>query len=83
MYFVYILQCADGSLYAGCTEDLKRRLHEHNHTKKGAKYTTYRRPAVLKYSESFRTLLRARRREAELKRWPHAKKLRLIRSVLR
>ena len=81
MHFVYILQCADSSLYIGCTNDLARRLTQHNQSKRGAHYTKIRRPVVLRYSETFPTLGEARRREAELKRWPRQKKLDLIQIV--
>ena len=46
MYFVYLLRCADGTLYTGCTNDLDRRLAAHN-AGKGAKFTRSRRPVVL------------------------------------
>jgi putative endonuclease len=77
-YFVYILECADKSLYTGCTNDLNKRLKQHNNSKSGAHYTKLRRPTVLKYSETFKTLARARTREAEIKSWPREKKLELI-----
>ncbi|OGN04505.1 MAG: hypothetical protein A3B99_00960 [Candidatus Yanofskybacteria bacterium RIFCSPHIGHO2_02_FULL_44_12b] len=77
-YFVYILECADKSLYVGCTNDLEKRIKQHNNSKSGAHYTKIRRPVKLKYSEQFRTLSRARRREAEIKRWDRKKKLELI-----
>ncbi len=80
MYTVYILECADGSLYAGSTTDLKKRLKQHNGAKAGAHYTKIRRPVVLKYSERFRTLAKARAREAEIKRLTRPEKLDLIRS---
>ncbi len=80
MHFVYILECADGSLYAGATSDLGRRLREHNCAKRGAHYTKTRRPVKLLYSERFRTLRSARRREAEIKRWRREKKLELIKN---
>jgi len=79
-YFTYILECADGSLYAGCTNDIEKRLKEHNGAKAGAHYTKIRRPVVLKYSERFRTIAKARAREAEIKRLTRAKKLDLIQS---
>lgn len=79
MHFVYVLECADTSLYVGCTNDLEKRLKQHNGSKSGAHYTKIRRPVALKYSEKFRTLAKARAREAELKRLPRAKKLALIR----
>ena len=68
-FFVYILECKDKTYYVGCTSNLDKRLTEHNTSKKGAHYTKIRRPVVLKYSETFATLLEARGREAEIKRW--------------
>ena len=76
-YYVYILECADKSLYVGCTNNLKKRLEEHNSSKRGAHYTKIRRPVTLLYSEKFNTLKEARRREAELKRWRRNKKMEL------
>lgn len=78
MYFVYILECADKSLYVGCTNNLERRIKQHNNSKYGAHYTKLRRPIVLKHSEKFRTLTEARRREKEIKGWRREKKLNLI-----
>jgi len=80
MHFTYILECADGSLYVGCTNNLEKRLAQHNESKWGAHYTKIRRPVVLIYQESFLTLREARRREAELKGWRREKKLALIRQ---
>lgn len=60
MYFTYILECADKSLYVGCTNNLERRLEEHSNSKWGAHYTKIRRPVVLKYYEKFETLKEAR-----------------------
>src|ERR1035437_4798090 len=77
-HYIYILECADKSLYVGCTNNLEKRLAEHNSQKRGAHYTKIRRPVVLKYSESFETLAEARRREAEIKRWSRENKLKLI-----
>ena len=77
-YFVYILECADTSLYAGCTNDLEKRLKEHNRSKQGAHYTKIRRPVALRYAEAFRTLGAARKREAQIKRMKREEKLRLI-----
>lgn len=82
-YFVYILECADESLYAGYTRNIGKRLKEHNESKRGAHYTKTRRPVVLKYSESFPVLSDALRREAEIKSWPRKQKLILIRSAER
>ena len=67
-YFTYILECADKTYYVGCTNNLEKRLKEHNQSKSGAHYTKIRRPLILKYSEQFKTLHDARAREAEIKR---------------
>lgn len=77
-HFVYILECSDTSLYVGCTNNLEKRLKEHNNSKQGAHYTKIRRPVVLKYSETFSNLKDARAREAALKRLPREKKLLFI-----
>ena len=82
MFTVYILECADKTLYVGCTNDLEKRLHQHNYSKSGAHYTKIRRPVVLKYKESFGTLLEARGREAEIKTWTRIDKLALINNVV-
>ena len=53
-WFVYIVKCSDNTLYTGVTTDIDRRIHEHNHTKKGAKYTMSRRPVTLVACKVFR-----------------------------
>ncbi|MDO8183664.1 MAG: GIY-YIG nuclease family protein [bacterium] len=78
LYFVYILECADQSFYVGCTNNLERRLNQHNDSKWGAHYTKIRRPVTLKYLEGFLTLKEARGREAEIKGWRREKKLNLF-----
>ncbi len=78
LYFVYILKCADKSLYVGCTNNLERRLYQHNGSKGGAHYTKVRRPVTLQYSEVFSNLADARKREAEIKRWKREKKIELM-----
>ena len=77
-FFVYILRCADDSLYVGCTNNLERRIKQHNGSKLGAHYTKIRRPVALLYSEEFKTLKEARGRESEIKGWRREKKLALI-----
>ena len=79
-YFVYILECADKTLYVGSTIDLERRLVQHNNSKNGAHYTKIRRPVVLKYSETLPTFADSRRREGEIKRLTREKKLNLIKN---
>ena len=78
MYFTYILRCADDSLYVGCSNNLEKRLKQHNDSKLGAHYTKIRRPVALIYHESFATLRDARHREIELKGWRREKKLALL-----
>ena len=50
-WFMYVVRCADGSLYAGVTKNLKRRILEHNYGMRGAKYTRSRRPVEVVYEE--------------------------------
>ena len=76
-FFVYILECSDKTYYVGCTNNLEKRIGEHNRSKSGAHYTKIRRPVILKHSEQFNTLLKARNREAEIKRWKKIKKEKL------
>ena len=77
-FFTYILECSDKSFYVGCTNNLEKRLEQHNNSKWGAHYTKIRRPVILKYSEGFKTLKEARRRESEIKRWRREKKIKLF-----
>ena len=78
MHYTYILKCSDQSLYVGCTNNLEKRLYQHNNSKSGAHYTKIRRPVTLVYFEKFYTLKKARSREAEIKRWPREKKIDLL-----
>lgn len=78
-YFVYIVQCADGTLYTGYTTDPDRRLAEHNAgTGRGARYTRARRPVTLVYQEMWDSRSVAQRREVMLKRMTRDMKLALI-----
>ena len=77
MHRVYVLRCADGSLYVGSTDNLELRLRRHNEGR-GATFTAQRRPVVLAYSESHSTRIDARRREAQIKGWTPAKKEALL-----
>jgi len=79
MYFVYILKCADKSLYTGITTDLARRLSEHK-TGVGANYTKAKKAVNIVYSEEHANRSAASKREAEIKKWKREKKLELIRS---
>lgn len=75
--FVYMLRCADGTLYTGWTNDVQKRLAAHNDGR-GAKYTRSRRPVLLVYEEECEDKSAALRREAALKRLSRAEKLKLI-----
>ncbi len=75
-FFVYIVECADGTLYTGWTTDVERRLKAHN-AGRGAKYTRQRRPVRLIYSEAVADRRAALKREAAIKRLRRAAKLRL------
>lgn len=80
-FFVYILECSDKTYYIGCTNNLDKRLKQHNGSKLGAHYTKIRRPAILRYSESYETLLEARGREAKLKKLPRIQKEKLLKNL--
>ena len=77
MNYAYLLLCADGSLYAGWTNDLRRRLHAHNEGT-GAKYTRARRPVRLVYAEAFDTKEEAQKRECQIKKLRHNQRLSLV-----
>ena len=76
MPFVYIVRCADDTLYTGWALDVTRRVTAHNGGK-GARYTATRGPVILVYSEEVATRGDALRRERVIKRYPRAKKLAL------
>jgi putative endonuclease len=78
-YFVYIVECADETLYTGIATELERRIEEHNSSDKGAKYTRVRRPVRLVYSEAFEDRSSASKREYEIKKkMNRVQKLQLI-----
>lgn len=81
MRHVYILHCADDTYYTGITNDLDRRIHEHNHDPKGAKYTKSRRPCTLARSSPSPDRATASKEEYIIKRLPRDKKLQLISSL--
>ncbi len=67
-WFVYMVRCADNSLYTGIAKDVERRIHEHNNDDSlGAKYTKARRPVVLVYQEACESRSAATRREYEIR----------------
>ncbi|MBP9700522.1 GIY-YIG nuclease family protein [Candidatus Woesebacteria bacterium] len=73
-FIVYMLECGDHTFYIGSTSDVTKRLHQHNHTTAGAKYTRARRPVRVVYQEQCATYALARSREAALKRLTRAQK---------
>ncbi len=77
--YTYLLQCADGTLYCGWTNDLDRRLAAHN-AGTAAKYTRTRRPVTLVYYERFATKQEAMSREFHIKRLRRREKLHLIKG---
>ncbi|MBU1018747.1 MAG: GIY-YIG nuclease family protein [Patescibacteria group bacterium] len=82
MWHVYILKCADGTLYTGITTDLDRRIREHNFSKKSAKYTSGRRPVQLMYSSIFKNKKQASKEEYRIKTLTRKQKLELITQAL-
>lgn len=77
MNYVYMLRCADGSIYTGWTNDLEKRVNAHN-AGEGAKYTRSRRPVELVYYETFPEKNEALKREYALKQLKRSEKLKLI-----
>jgi putative endonuclease len=76
-YVVYILRCADGTLYTGCTNDVEARERAHNEGR-GAKYTAGRRPVKVVYSEVCASRSEAQKREFQLKRLSREQKESLL-----
>ena len=81
MYFLYILKCADSTLYTGITTDIDRRIAEHNGSKLGARYTKARRPVELVYTKKFRDRSTASKEESRVKKLSRLEKQRLIITV--
>ncbi len=78
-WYVYIVRCADDSLYTGIARDVEKRLDEHNgNDKLGAWYTRFRRPVNLVYKETMASRSVAARRESEIKRLSRQEKESLI-----
>jgi putative endonuclease len=79
-YYVYIVQCSDGSYYTGITNNLERRIAEHNEGINARCYTYSRRPVMLKYCEHFQHVQAAIAWEKQLKGWSRKKKEALFRN---
>ncbi len=80
-YFVYILECSDGSLYTGIAKDVTKRFDEHNNSLKGAKYTKGRRPLKLLHVEELSDRGSALKREYTIKQLSRVKKLELVKLL--
>lgn len=76
-HYVYVVECADGTLYTGYTTDVRRRVAEHD-AGRGARYTRGRGPVLLRHVESFASRSAAQSREAEIKSWSRSRKLEMI-----
>ena len=79
MYFVYILECEEGTLYTGISTDVSRRFKEHN-AGKGGNYTRTHKPVKILYTEKQPDRGSALKREAEIKKWPRERKVAFIRT---
>ncbi len=77
-WHVYMVECADGTLYSGITTDIDRRIKEHNESDKGARYTRAKRPVLLVYSEEHADRSAASKREYELKQLSREEKKKLF-----
>ena len=80
MWYVYIIECADGRLYTGLTDDVDRRFREHQN--RGSHFTSYNPAVKLLYQESFLQKSAAAKREKQIKGWTRRKKLALIKGDL-
>ena len=77
-FYVYIVECADGTLYTGWTNDVEKRINEHNGGRSGAKYTRSRRPVRLLFVKECLSLSDALKEEARIKRMSKAQKIQMI-----
>jgi len=77
MYYVYLIQCEDKSIYTGITNDLRRRYQEHKN-KIAGHYTRAHKVEKILYTEQFQTRSEALKRESQIKGWRREKKLKLI-----
>ena len=78
MWYVYILECSDKTFYTGVTNNLERRLLEHNQTKLGSKYTRARRPNIIVYFQKYKNRSLAQKEEYRIKLLKRSEKLLII-----
>lgn len=81
-YYVYIVRCADDTLYTGITTDVKRRVLEHNSSEIGAKYTRARQPVTLAYSSEFADRSLASKEEFRIKHMTRSQKEMLVQGLV-
>jgi putative endonuclease len=77
-YFVYLVECSDNTYYCGITNNIDKRIDEHNNSKKGAKYTKSRRPVILRYVEKHNSRSDALKREHSIKKLSRPEKRDLV-----
>ena len=83
MFYIYILRTSSNTLYIGQTNNLKKRLEEHqSKSSRSANYVCYFNSIELVYSEKYATRKEAMQREVQLKKWPKAKKEALVKGGL-
>ena len=80
-YFVYIVRCQDGTYYTGYTNDLEKRIKEHNDGSRGAWYTRYKRPVKLVYEKEYRYYKLAVQEERRIKSLRRCQKEKLIKNI--
>ena len=80
MWYCYILECSDGTLYTGITTNLEMRIKSHN-SGKGAKYTRSRSPVILKWSCEFDNRSKASKEEYRIKKLSRLEKLKIIENI--
>jgi len=77
-WYLYVVECADGTLYTGITLDIDRRINEHNYSDKAAKYTRSRRPVRLRMTREYATRSEAAMEEWKFKKMNRKQKLGVI-----
>jgi len=80
-WFLYVLQCNDGTYYTGITTNITRRLNEHNTSSRGAKYTKTRRPVEVVYRTRFKDRSSAQKAEYKFKRLTRKQKEEIINEI--
>ena len=80
-WYVYILECSDKTLYTGITNNMEKRLEQHNHGQEAAKYTRARRPVKCVYQEIQANRSEATKREMAIKQLKRAEKIKLIKLM--